>query len=426
MTVEEVKARARIVYPGVLALSERWLNHINNRLAYEKAMLEDQGASHLITPKARPKQLPPLNYRAPRIMAASPFYSERGQTFELTQIEITSAEYKRIHDDYKGTRIVDNAHRVRIVCAHVVGGARSGPDRFVAVFLTDTKAHPKPKPVEKPEPVEATFSDEINEPKPPIRDQFTSPRPKPEINPFEAMKDSLKAGIKVVSAPQLFPTPKELAEKMANLLDVQPGHRILEPSAGTGILLGVIGGRMFKGTNEDTTPYKERDQLYAVEINHSLAQKLGSEFPLTKIICGDFLEQYGNLGKFDRVIMNPPFINGADIQHIKHARTFLKPGGKLVALCANGPRQKRELEPLADYWEPLPEGSFSNQGTNVNVVLLTIEEPEIAIPQYVVKCDDCKATLRLSHSMQESVAGGRCASCTAPVQQPTTAPGMLF
>jgi hypothetical protein len=92
---------------------------------------------------------------------------------------------------------------------------------------------------------------------------------------------------------------------------------------------------------------------------------------------GDFLQQNGNLGTFDRIVMNPPFQNGQDILHIKHAMAFLRPGGKLVALCANGPRQREQLQPLASHWEDLPAGSFATQGTNVNVALLVIEREAV-------------------------------------------------
>jgi hypothetical protein len=37
--------------------------------------------------------------------------------------------------------------------------------------------------------------------------------------------------------------------------------------------------------------------------------------------------------------LNPPFGNADDIKHIMHAWKMLKPGGRLVAICANGPRQ---------------------------------------------------------------------------------------
>ena len=72
--------------------------------------------------------------------------------------------------------------------------------------------------------------------------------------------------------------------------------------------------------------------------------------------------------------MNPPFEHGADIKHIVHARSLLKPGGRLVAICANGPRQNEMLRPLVDAcsgtWEELPAGTFT--GTGVRAVLLTL------------------------------------------------------
>ena len=107
----------------------------------------------------------------------------------------------------------------------------------------------------------------------------------------------------------------------------------------------------------------------AVEINRALA---------TEVIQGDFLqvtvEQISE--KADRVVMNPPFANGADIDHILHAFDFLRPGGRLVAICANGPRQAAQLRPLAESWEELPAETFREQGTNVRTVLMTITKKE--------------------------------------------------
>ena len=119
-------------------------------------------------------------------------------------------------------------------------------------------------------------------------------------------------------------------------------------------------------------------EVVAVEISATLpASSTYRKSTPNEIVCGDFLEQNGNLGKFDRVVMNPPFINGADIKHIKHALTFLKPGGRLVAICANGSRQREILKPLAEdsggWWEDLPAGTFAEQGTGVNTALLVIE-----------------------------------------------------
>jgi hypothetical protein len=56
--------------------------------------------------------------------------------------------------------------------------------------------------------------------------------------------------------------------------------------------------------------------------------------------------------------------------------TLIKPGGRIVAICANGPRQQAALKPLAEgskgLWEELPEGTFA--GTGVRAVLAVFNE----------------------------------------------------
>ena len=149
------------------------------------------------------------------------------------------------------------------------------------------------------------------------------------------------------------------------------GCRILEPSAGTGNL---IRAAVNNATGFDCC------RIVAVEKNLScvsILQQLRQSFLYAneenfQVVDGDFLEQNGNLGTFHKILMNPPFERGSDITHILHARKFLKPGGRLVAICANGPRQNETLKPLADSWEPLPEGTFSEQGTHVRTVMLTM------------------------------------------------------
>ena len=115
----------------------------------------------------------------------------------------------------------------------------------------------------------------------------------------------------------------------------------------------------------------------AVEIRRELAEALRRQFDESVTVrCADFLACNGELGSFERILMNPPFSGGADVRHILHARRFLKPGGRLVALCANGPRQQAALQPLASEWRDLPAGSFTEAGTNVNVALLVIDAPD--------------------------------------------------
>jgi hypothetical protein len=101
------------------------------------------------------------------------------------------------------------------------------------------------------------------------------------------------------------------------------------------------------------------------------------------VVQGDFLEcTVAQLGLFDCVLMNPPFGSADDIKHIEHAAGFLRPGGTLVAICAAGPRQHQRLKPLVErhggVWEPLPAGTFSDAGTNVQTVLLRFTSREEA------------------------------------------------
>src|SRR5207245_11261486 len=51
--------------------------------------------------------------------------------------------------------------------------------------------------------------------------------------------------------------------------------------------------------------------------------------------AGDFLEVDCRPG-FDRVAMNPPFEHGQDIDHVRHALSMLKPGGRIVATMREG------------------------------------------------------------------------------------------
>jgi 16S rRNA G1207 methylase RsmC len=67
--------------------------------------------------------------------------------------------------------------------------------------------------------------------------------------------------------------------------------------------------------------------------------------------------------------MNPPFAQGADIEHISHALRLLKPGGRLAALCANEPRQNASLRPMVEVrggkWETPAADTFKSEGTGM-------------------------------------------------------------
>lgn len=168
--------------------------------------------------------------------------------------------------------------------------------------------------------------------------------------------------VSVAVADQLYETPIDVAKSMAEYLDILPGDKILEPSAGTGRLVDAC-------LNNGAT----WDQCFIVEQNMQLADMLAKKYK--RSFPGDFLYRgcWELHGPFDKVIMNPPFTMGSDIKHINHALTMLKPGGILVGICADGPRQTAKIKPLCSHWEKLPTNTFKNAGTSVNTSLFVID-----------------------------------------------------
>jgi len=379
----------------------RWIAHYENRLAYERAMLGESGG--LIADKfnfeiggqvLRRGQwfvITKINrvggavnsvsvighfattvsvdeikdYKAPKegdtdkVKAATdkgPICNYPGEGI----YSISQEQWDRVHKDHKGTSTKRGnesygTHRVRQVQNFKLRSfGLQIKDQWGGsyVWITDAKRKDPPKSTTAPLP---TLPD--------IEREKPRPRVRQEVAPtvFDAMADTLKAGVKVITAPQLFPTPPNLAKQVVELAQILPGHSILEPSAGTGNLLAAIGRS------------RVDCKAVAVEVNQYLADKLRTSFMANvDVRCADFLACNGELGTFDRIVMNPPFANEQDIKHIEHARGKLKPGGRLVAICANGPRQREKLMPIADEWIDLPEGTFAEAGTNVNVALLVI------------------------------------------------------
>jgi Domain of unknown function (DUF3560) len=53
-TVEQVQEAARRIYPAAIAFRTRWINHIENRLLYERAMLGESGGT--VADRAKPEK----------------------------------------------------------------------------------------------------------------------------------------------------------------------------------------------------------------------------------------------------------------------------------------------------------------------------------------------------------------------------------
>jgi phospholipid N-methyltransferase len=319
-------------YSGGEERRARWLQHYENRLTYERAMLTAAGGTVA-------DQTGPEKGGAVRCWA-SPGYG-KGWSY-IQKVNKVSVS---VLDDYGNggrafSRTIPFDKLLGVMTAAQVQDARdtgqlvnSHAGIEVGFFLRGAA------PIER-----------------------ATKEPEPKAAEFEAIDAALKEGVKVVVAPQLFPTPAELAARMVALASLATGDAVLEPSAGTGALVEAIQAAGIPVS------------IRAIEINTTLAQNLNRTANKDlDVSAADFLEWENDVPDgFDVVLMNPPFANAVDIKHILRARSMLKPHGRLVALCANGPRQREALQSIAEHWEDLPAGTFKEQGTGVNVALVVL------------------------------------------------------
>jgi len=353
-TLEEVIEQGRQLYPRVIARAERWIEHYQNRLAYERAMLAEAGG--IATDQTKPEKGGAVKCWASHRGGWS--YVHKVNRVTITVLDNWGNGGKNFPRNIELDKITGVMSAAQVAEAREAGRLHEASDG-TGFFLSDAAP-----PVAKTEPA-------------PVDDKAEA---------FRALEKAAKEGVKVVSAPQLFPTPVEIAEQMVALADVRPGARVLEPSFGTGRLLEAIGADALRVGIEVNPQLCEATR-------HNLKASFGAFLK-----NADFLEIDGpaavvatstpfdpepvTIGQFDRILMNPPFENGVDVKHVEHALRFLKPGGRLVALCANGPRQGAAFERWQESprvasatWRALPAGSFKESGTNVNVALVVIDAP---------------------------------------------------
>lgn len=151
---------------------------------------------------------------------------------------------------------------------------------------------------------------------------------------------------------QFYPTPAIVAEKAIELADIQPGHACLEPSAGQGGLADLM----------------PRDATICIEISELHCKIL--EAKGHKVVEADFLKVAG-LGRFDRILMNPPFSEGRWQAHLQHAAGLLSDDGRLVAILPASAKGKDLLPGFSHEWSPSYANEFA--GTSVSVVILAAQ-----------------------------------------------------
>ncbi|MDQ6226047.1 PLxRFG domain-containing protein [Pseudomonas aeruginosa] len=232
-----------------------------------------------------------------------------------------------------------------------------------------------------------------------------------------------------------FPTSDAVVESMLDAAEIGEGMSVLEPSAGMGHIADAI--RDQAGVDPDVIELSgERRELLEAKGYRVVGSDFMDVQPRSSYTFGDVfrapdgslgvMRGQGGLGSnrvrfqpldesgmpddrrsqymdrddlvgvehrgadsgYDRIVMNPPFSKGRDIQHVQHAYSLLKPGGRLVAIMSEGAffqsnkaaeNFRAWLDGLGATSERLPEGSFMDPAlpvnTGVNALMVVIDKP---------------------------------------------------
>lgn len=223
-----------------------------------------------------------------------------------------------------------------------------------------------------------------------------------------------------------FPTPASVADRMVEAAGIEEGMAVLEPSAGMGHiadriaaagadpdvvemsadrreLLEAKGYRLVASDFMDMSP---RGFTYGDVFRHKDGREgvmrgsggLGSnrvgfipesadagqsEWVDREDLSG--VRKSGSDSGYDRIIMNPPFSDRRDAEHVRHAYSMLRPGGRIVAIMGEGVffGQDKKAQAFRDWLEEvggtsekLEDGTFLdpslpvNTGVNARMVVI--------------------------------------------------------
>lgn len=177
--------------------------------------------------------------------------------------------------------------------------------------------------------------------------------------------EALELKMRCVKIPGFFPTPNKLIDQLLDKADIQPMDIVLDPEAGLGHIVDKV---------KESYPDNE---IYCIEINYTLCEVLKAKG--FEVIDNDFL-QYSNGRTYDKIIMNPPFENSQDIEHLKHAYSLLNPDGRVVCVMAANKKDdfNNWLDSVGGYFEPNDSNSFQGaeafRSTGINTITVVINK----------------------------------------------------
>jgi hypothetical protein len=175
--------------------------------------------------------------------------------------------------------------------------------------------------------------------------------------------------LKFSNIPGYFPTPKNIVNLMIEKANILESDRVLDPSAGHGAIC------------DQVKPICK--EVKAIEINYTLAEILDAKDYLIEK-PRDFLTiEPQELTSYEKILMNPPFENLQDIDHVMHAFKFLKNGGRLVAIMSpsgffrsdkKAANFRAWLQNLGGECIDIAAGAFKESQTNIATKLIVINK----------------------------------------------------
>lgn len=175
-----------------------------------------------------------------------------------------------------------------------------------------------------------------------------------ETGEVETLKETIKKF-------QFYETPREVAEYLVELADIQESDSILEPSAWHGAIVECFP--------------KDHKDVYLFEIDPAKCEILRNKW--YNVHCTDFLLH--NARYYHKIIANPPFSKSQDVKHILKMYDCLIDWWRLVSIASSGVKWRTwklydELKELNPEFIELPEWSFKESWTMVNTVIVLINK----------------------------------------------------
>lgn len=171
------------------------------------------------------------------------------------------------------------------------------------------------------------------------------------------------------------PTPEPLAIQMIEWAEIEDGMDVLEPSAGSAAIALPLSRRLGIKLSVIELHPEFRELLCLMNFN---------------LVGEDFLQ---HRERHDRILMNPPFEDFIDADHIQHAFECLNSLGRLVSLCSAGLCYRSDakakafrawLKAVGGQWQKLPPSSFQGSqrsvGVSACIVVINRDRPTPPLP----------------------------------------------